>query len=357
MNKRNGNNVKRVTIRIAAVVAILLFAATGASAQILDQPVAVVRLTETVNIGQRELRQQARVIESQMGRELNLENRKELLDAQIAEILIKQAAARANIRITDSELNQAIAAQRQSIGQPVTDEQFRSIIQQQTGLSWDQYRTEIRNRLLQERYVLESKRALFESVAAPTEQQIRDFYDDNATEFTNPTMARFRHVFVDTRNATAEQRAERRRLADELLRSVRNGNKTLDQLIAEADDDPRFSGGDFGFLIRQESQQSQLLGRPFVDAVFQIEEGSIGREVIESNVGFHVVQVTNRRSARILGLTDPIFPGQSVTVRDQIRNHLTNANQQRVFQRAVNEVVADLRREADIRLFEQNLNW
>ena len=357
MNRNTTIDRPRQNVRTTALLLLLCGVAGVASAQILDQPVAVVRLTETVNVGQRELRQQARAIESQMGRELSIENRRELLDARIAEILINQAAARANVRVTESELNQAIAQQRQRIGQPVPDEEFRRIIQQQTGLGWEDYRGEIRNRLLQEKFILERKRALFDSMSAPTELQIRDFYDDNATEFTNPAMVRFRHVFVDTRNASAEQRAERRRLADDLLRLVRNGNKTFDQLIAEADDDARFAGGDFGFLIRQESQQSQLLGRPFVDAVFQIEEGSIGREVLESNVGFHLVQVTSRRSARILGLNDPIFPGQSVTVGDQIRNHLMDVDQQRLFQQAVNEVVTELRGEAEIRVFEQNLNW
>ncbi len=341
------------------ITTIVLCAATAvmAGAQILDQPVAVVRLTETVNIGQRELRQQARLLEQQLSRELTLENRRELLEAQIAEVLIEQAAARDNIRVTDAEINRAVAQQRQSLGQPVTEEQFRQIIQQQMGMSWSEYREQIRERLIQEKYVVEQRRDLLESAAQPTDREIRSFYEDNATEFTNPTMVRFRHVFIDTRNLSSDDKAARRRLAEELLRSVRNGARTLEQLIDESDDDARFSGGDFGYLIRQESQQSQLLGRSFVNEVFELDEGALGREVLESNVGYHIVQVTNRRSARLLQLDDPVFPGQSTTVRDQIRNHLAATNQQRAFQQAINQVVDELRQQAEVTLYEENLNW
>lgn len=343
--------------QILVIAGVFLIGVGSVSAQILDQPVAVVRLTETVNIGQRELRQQARLLEQQLGRELTLENRKELLEAQIAEVLLKQAARRENIRVTDSEINQAISQQRQSLGQPVSDDQFRRIVEQQMGLGWSEYRDQIRERLLQEKYVLEKRRSLLESASAPTDREIRSFYEDNATQFTNPTMVRFKHVFIDTRNLAGDQKAQRRRLADDLLRSVRNGAKTMDQLIDESDDDARFAGGDFGYLVRQESQQSQVLGRSFVNAVFDMEEGQIAREVLESHVGYHIVQVTHRRSARLLQLDDPVFPGQSVTVRDQIRNYLAADSQQRAFERAINEVVDELRAEAEVTVYEDNLRW
>ncbi|MCG8481319.1 MAG: SurA N-terminal domain-containing protein, partial [Spirochaetales bacterium] len=92
---------------------------------------AVVSLTETVNIGQRELRQQVELLERQLGGELTLENRREVLDAQIGDVLLNQAASRANIRGTQAEIDQAIAAQRQSIGRPVSDAEFRRMIQDQ----------------------------------------------------------------------------------------------------------------------------------------------------------------------------------------------------------------------------------
>lgn len=342
--------------RIAILLILSLGLATTATGQILDKPVAVVRLTETVNIGQRELRTQVNLLEEQLGRELNATDRREVLDAQIGEVLIDQAAARRNIRVTQEEINQAIQAQRQSLGRPVTDEQFRSFIQEQLGLSWEEYVEQITQRLIQEKFVVENRREMIQNVDPPSESDIRNFYDENATQFTNPAMVRFNQLFIDTRNQGTAQVDAGRRKAEELHGRIRSGQATFQELMNQSLDDASYSGGDFGFLLRTDQQSRSLLGRGFVESVFSLEEGEIS-SVIESNIGFHIVQITNRRSPRVLGLNDPVLPGERVTVRDQIENYLMNQQQQRNFQRAVEEVISELREEAEVQLFEQNLDW
>jgi parvulin-like peptidyl-prolyl isomerase len=109
--------------------------------------------------------------------------------------------------------------------------------------------------------------------------------------------------------------------------------------------------------MRQDGNSRQLLGQDFIDEVFRVDEGEISDGVLESNVGYHIVKVTNRRRARILDLNDPVLPGQNITVRDQIRNYLLANEQQRAFQRALEEVVQELRNQAEVRIFEENLDW
>ncbi|MFW5684645.1 MAG: hypothetical protein ACOC1I_07325, partial [Spirochaetota bacterium] len=55
---------------------LLLFITASLTAQILDRPVAVVRLTETVNIGRSQLDTQLEPFRQQLGRELQ-ENEKQ----------------------------------------------------------------------------------------------------------------------------------------------------------------------------------------------------------------------------------------------------------------------------------------
>jgi parvulin-like peptidyl-prolyl isomerase len=343
--------------RTIAVFILALTALAPVAAQILDQPVAVVRLHETTNVGQRELREQERLLEQQLGRELSSEDRRELLQAQINEILITQAASELNVRVTEEELQRAVAQQRASVGRPVSEEQFRQLVQQQMGLSWDEYREQVRERLIQEKYIMEQQRTVLEDIGAPTEQEIRDFYEENATRFTNPAMVRFKHLFVDTRNLSEEEVAEKRERAEELYRTLQRGDQGFDALIDESLDDPSYSGGDFGYLMRQSQQDRNLLGQDFIQAVFALDEGETSDGLIESNVGFHIVQVTNRRSPRILDIDDPLLPGQSTTVRDQIRNYLLANQQQRAFQQALQGVVEDLRSDAEITVYEENLDW
>lgn len=349
------------TKRIGITLILILTALAPVAAQVLDQPVAVVRLYETVNIGQREMREQERLLERQLGRDLTAEDRRELLEAQINEVLITQAAAERSIRVSEEELQQAIAQQRASVGQPISDAQFRQLVQQQMGLSWEEYQEQIRERLIQEKFIMEEKRSVLEGIQAPSERDIRAFYDENATRFTNPAMVRFRHVFVDTRNLSEERVAEKRERAQELFRSLQRGDVSFEELMDESMDDASYSAGDFGYLMRQNQEERNLLGQDFIESVFALEEGEVSDGLLESNVGFHIVQVTNRRQARVLGLNDPVLPGESTTVRDQVRNYLLSTQQQRAFQQALQEVVEDLRAEAEtdgeLTVYEENLDW
>jgi parvulin-like peptidyl-prolyl isomerase len=204
---------------------------------------------------------------------------------------------------------------------------------------------------------MNQKRSVLEDIGAPSEQEIRSFYEDNATRFTNPAMVRFQHLFVDTRNLSDDEIEEKRERARELYRAIEQGEKSFDQLLDESLDDPSFSGGDFGYLMRESQQDRNLLGQDFIQSVFALEEGQMSDGLLESNVGFHIVRVTNRRQPRVLALNDPLLPGQSTTVRDQIRNYLLANQQQRAFQQALQEVVSDLREDAEITVYEENLDW
>lgn len=335
---------------------LLGLAAAAAFGQVLDRPVAIVQLTETVPITQRELRQQITLLETQLGQTLSAQDRREVLDAQIGAELINQAAARENVRVTDQELGNYIQLQRQSLGVQVSEAQFRQLIEEQFGLSWEQYVEQSQDTLIQQRYVVAKKQDLFDSVGEPTAGEIRNVYEENATEFTNPAMVRFTHVFVDTRNKDADAEQEARDRAQDLYRQIRNGGATFDELVERSVDDASYSAADFGYLLRTDQRNQALLGRTFVDAVFALERGEVSG-VLDSNVGYHIVRVTDKRKPRILDLDDPLLPGQSTTVRDQVRAFIVNQRQESLFNRAVNEVVAELREEAEVTVFEENLDW
>ncbi|TVR66074.1 MAG: hypothetical protein EA427_16965 [Spirochaetaceae bacterium] len=347
---------KNTIIRLAALMSLLAAVGPGLVAQVLDRPVAIVRLTETVNIGQREIRQQVAILEQQMGRTLTARHREEVLEAQIGDVLLQQAAERANTRVSAQEVDQAINIQRQQLGQPVSDADFRRIVEEETGLTWEQYRQEITKRLIQERFILDRAEGRFGEIEEPTTREIRQVYEENAQQFTNPAMARFEHLFFDLRNRTEVQEQELRRRAHQLARDIQRNTTTFQQLMRASLDDPGYAGGDFGYLIRGDRTALERLGRSFVETVLDMEEGNVSG-VIESNVGLHIVHITDRRSPRMLQIGDPLLPGENVTVRDQIRSYIISQRQQEIFQQSVETVLRELRDEAEITRFPQNLDW
>lgn len=342
--------------KIMITAAVMVCSVTAVSAQLLDQPAATVRLTETTVITQRQLRDEVRQFEQQSRQTLQGEERREILEAKINEILLKQGAQRMGVRVADSEVNAAIAQQRSQLGATVSDAQFRQLVENQTGMSFEDFRREMRDTIMLQRYIEQSKPNMIEQIAEPSENEIQRVYDENETSFLNPSMRGFTHIFYDTRNMSDEEKDDARRRADAKYREIRNGQKTFQQAVNAAMDASDVQVGDSAYIQRGDQQTQALMGRSFVDAVFQLEEDQVSR-VIESNLGYHIVRVTDKRSPRLLGLDDPIYPGESTTVRQNIRQRIMQHQAQQLQMKAIEELVSELRDEADIAVFEQSLEW
>ena len=79
--------------------------------------------------------------------------------------------------------------------------------------------------------------------------------------------------------------------------------------------------------------------------------------VLQSNIGFHIIRVTEKIPFRLLALDDPIPPQNNSTVREQISAQLLQQKQAEYYQQALMDLLAELKKKAEIRIFEENLSW
>ncbi len=352
------NTLRRFsTVQYGLLALLLLFLPIGElGSQVLDRSVARVRLTRTASIGQRALRSQVELYERQAGTTLSADQRREVLEIMINEELIEQAAERDGITVSDEELDRQIAQERMSLGAQVSEEQFRLAVEQQLGMSYEDYRTELRKQLLQQRYIQEVERQRFESIDEPSESEIREVYNENVTEFINPAMVRFSHIYVDTRQLGESERREAVARLNELWEEIEAGDRSFSEAYDRAQSDSALGSSDFGYLPQNDRQLRQQLGSAFVDSLFELEMDAV-TGVLESNVGAHIVRVTDKRDRRFLDLEDQLVPGQDLTVRQNIREYIMNQRLQQEFQEATESVLSQLRDEAEIEITESNLDW
>jgi parvulin-like peptidyl-prolyl isomerase len=343
--------------------AIFLFVTQILFAQLIDKPVATVKLSKFEVISVKKFRQQIEDLEARTQNPLSTEDRRRLLDLMISEILISQAASLDNITVSQSELDSRIALARQTGGlglnlnRELTEQEFRQLLQQ-SGLTWEEYLDQLEKAILQQKYVMEKKRALFEKIAPPSETEIEEFYEANKTVFVAPDMVRFKHIYIDTRNLTsADEKNKARERAEEIARELRSGAGFDDLVVKYSDDkNSRYKGGDFGYLRRDDQARRQLLGREFFEKPFKMDVGEISG-VLQSNIGFHIIRVTEKSPFRLLALEDRIPPQNNSTVRDQISAQLLQQKQAEFYQRALTDLIAELKKKAEIRIFEENLSW
>jgi parvulin-like peptidyl-prolyl isomerase len=134
---------------------------------------------------------------------------------------------------------------------------------------------------------------------AATEKECRDFYEAHRMIFAQPIRFRASHLFlaapVDTPSEIVESKQE---MIDTLAKRLRAG-ETLAQLAAEASEDEatKARGGDLGFFAA---------ARMPPDFFAEVEKLAVGQrsKPFRSHLGFHIVEVTDIRPARVLGFDE-----------------------------------------------------
>ncbi|MBF9015064.1 MULTISPECIES: peptidylprolyl isomerase [unclassified Oceanispirochaeta] len=343
--------------RILAILMLLITAGLFAQNSFVDKPVAIVKLTRTDVISQKKLAQNIGFYEQQSGRALSKDEKEQVLQTLINQMLVYQAAERDNVAVTEQQVLQAGMNQMmQQVGQQLTEAQYRQIIKDQAGVEYDTYAQSIRDQLILEKYVSEKKMEFIRATAMATKEDIELFYTQNEEKFLNPEMIKFSHIFFATKGQGAGSREDQKKEAESVYQKIIKGDVDFVSMVREHSDDKGsvVRDGDIGNFIDRSEQNVTIFGRDFLNSVFDLKVHKMS-EVIESNQGFHIVIVNQHNEKRFLGLDDPISPVETTTVRQYIGNVVSYQKQQQAFQAAAEQVVKELSDDAEIQLFTENI--
>ncbi|MDR0452718.1 MAG: peptidyl-prolyl cis-trans isomerase [Treponema sp.] len=333
-----------------------LVLAASIPAQTDLQPAAIVRLTRTEPITVKQLRTEVERMETQARRKFGPTERRQILDVMINERLAIQAAERDRITVTDNEVNQQIQQLRdqlrQSLGRAPTDAEFAKAIADETGLELNALRDQIRRQGVIQRYLVSKKQDILQSVRAPTEAEVLDFYNNNKTQFVRPDTVRLSMILVPY----GQDRARARTLADQLVREIGSSASKFDEAVLKAQaPGSGYQGGDAGYLPRNDQAQ-QRVGQDLLRTAFSLKQGEVS-PLVESPQGYNILKITETLEMKPLGLDDMAQPGTRTTVKKYIEDFLSQQRQQEVLARAQQELVTELRTGNPFQVFEANLNW
>jgi parvulin-like peptidyl-prolyl isomerase len=132
-----------------------------------------------------------------------------------------------------------------------------------------------------------------------TEKACRVFYETHRASFAQPVRFRASHVFLAAPADTPAEIVEsKREMIDALAERLADG-ETLPQLAAEASEDEatKSRGGDLGFFA------STRMPADFFAEVEKLAAGQRSKP-FRSHLGFHIVEVTEIRPARVLGFDE-----------------------------------------------------
>ncbi len=340
----------------------MFFAFSMLYGEVIDQPVARVKLTKTDIIYQAKFMKFVEKYEKQLNKKITLEEKKQVLEKLIEEKLLVQAAQQNKTNVSQGEIDEKIKQFKQLIdyqaGKTLSEDEFRKYVTQQSEITWDEFLETIKNSILQQNYVMEKKGDdIKKNAKPPTEDEIESFYKDNQKSFIAPEMLKFKQIVILTKGKDEDTKKKSLERIKEIFKDLQKGgsfdsyNEVYVKGITQQ----------MGALYietwqRDDETRKTAYGANFFNTIFKMNEGAVS-DIIESNVGYHIVQVIKKYPFAVLGLEDKIPPQYTQTVREKIKEGLIQKKEYDGLQAAYTEVVADLKKKAEIKIFDDKLTW
>ncbi len=250
-----------------------------------------------------------KVLEARAGGQVPAERRDEILrgvlDQLVTYHVLAQEAHRRNLDATDQEVQQRVTEIRQQF----PNEQAFSTALKQRGMDPRQFESDTRNDIT----VGKLMQAEAANATLVGEQEAKEFYDKNPDKFRQPEQVRASHIFKRVPpGADAAARQKIRASLEPVLTQVKGGADFAELAKKNSDDGSAQAGGDLNYFGR-----GQMVPE-FEKVAFELKPGQTSG-IVESQFGFHIIKVTERRAGR----TAPF-----VEVKEQIANYLKQQRQQ-----------------------------
>ena len=331
---------------LLSVFLMLALCAAVYSQDSMDQRVAIVNLSKSEIISRKQLDQTIKVLQHAGVNK----SEQEVLEVMVEDVLLRQAAEKEGIQVSEAEVLSAIRKEV-GAGANVSDEQLKDFVEQRMNVSWSVYADRSKTTLAVQRYIRKVKGSKLANIPAPSDEEVKRFYDENTKQFFVPKRVSIDHIYVDTRglNSVEQQKALER--INGYSRQIGKRSAEFDKLVELSDDSAsKYNHGRFGTLRIDDSNRRKFMGEDFFDTVFNLRQGDIS-PVIKSNVGYHIVRVVSVNEPQLLEMTDKVSDEQNITVKDTIVQYLTARKQDTLFKESVREVTDDLKKKATIKYF------
>ncbi|MCP1727390.1 peptidyl-prolyl cis-trans isomerase SurA [Natronospira proteinivora] len=270
---------------IIGTALLLALAVTSLAANTpLDRIVAVVDDEVILDSELQERIESLRVRMGDQGTQLPPEQdlRQQMLEQMINEEVQLQRARRAGLRVSDDEVNQALA--RIASQNDVTLAQLPDMLASE-GIEYGSFREEIRRELIQQQV---QQRMLFREVTV-SEREVQEFLAEAEAQGDLDAEYQVFHIMIAADSeGDAEETRQARERAQDIRRQLDDGADFAELAIAHSDSRTALEGGDMGWRSGPE------LPSVFAEQVVDMGEGDIAGPLRTSS-GYHLIKLNEAR--------------------------------------------------------------
>jgi peptidyl-prolyl cis-trans isomerase C len=313
----------KVSIFLAAIFTVALCLASPVAAQ--ESPGDVVLTVNEEPVYSWEIALLMPQVQQEMARQGMQPDQEMVVRASMQRVvdskLLAQEARRQELKPNEQRVKETLAQiETQAGGREKLDEALS-----QRGMTYQMLETSVIESDLV-RVFIESK---IDPTISVTPENVETYYNENPQMFQQPEQVHARHILTKTGpDATEVNKAAAQAKAVAARKRALAGEDfaTLAIELSEGPSAPQ--GGDLGFFAREQ------MVAPFADAAFALDVGQIS-EVVETQFGYHVIKVEEKRPASTMTL-------------EQVRQPLEQMLRQNQGAEATNEVIEKLAEAATI---------
>ena len=320
----------------------------------IDKPAATIKLIRQEVISVRQLKADVEKLQKVTNTIWTPDQIRIVLDNRINSMLFLQYCEREKISVSDTEVNNALTQMKASLGANATDADLEKALQS-SGV-FVEPKTYVKQRLLFENYIkLRRADDLKAAMVQPTADEILKAYDLAKSSLVQPDTMRVSVIYVDTRGSSDADAKKAKAVLDSVAAVLKTNPSKFDEYVLRAGDAAGYKAIP-SLYIEKTSQNRTLYGADLFDAIFKLKAGEVSG-VIQSPTGYRIVRANEFIAQKQLGLSDTIPGNENVTVQQYIAYQLMNDKQAKFLSDAEADLVAKIRKEATIKVFDENLKW
>lgn len=300
---------KKFVLSALLILIVLTLAACSSQdvvATVNGEKITVTELDQRVEEAKAILERQGLDFSGEQGQAYMETLRKQVLDGMINDKLLLQEARKSG-ELNRERRQEIISDFKTNVA---SEEEFKRLLDE--------------NNLSEEElaYLLYYQELVAQEVAPPSEEEVRQYFDENQDMFTHPDQLEVRHIlfFVDDgSNGYPVQRTdeEAKRLAEEVIAQLAQGQDFAALAVEKSEDEgTKIKGG----LYRFSPEQAVL---EFSEAASQLAPGEYTQAPVKTQFGYHVILMEREIPAGLYAFED-IKDDLAAQLNDQAVNALFN---------------------------------
>jgi parvulin-like peptidyl-prolyl isomerase len=209
---------------------------------------------------------------------------KDALRDRIDQLLLVQKGKELNINV-DPEVSKFLA-RLQAESKIADPEKFQAFVREQTGMSFEDYKNDMKNNMLTERVIRDE---VSRRVQVKREEQ-QKYYEEHKSEFMREERVFLREILISTEGKDAAGVAAAEKKAKDISARATKGEKFADLARDNSDSQTARIGGDIGGF-----EKGKLL-KAIEDQVWSQQKGFVTQPIKVSN-GFLILRVEDHQKA------------------------------------------------------------